>query len=70
MLFLLFLLSCHTPIIPDILFNVNGAGYQNRTGDPTLAKLRFTIKLILHLAEGTGIEPVMTESKSVVLPLH
>ena len=22
------------------------------------------------LAEGTGIEPVMTESKSVVLPLH
>ena len=22
------------------------------------------------MAEGTGIEPVMTESKSVVLPLH
>ena len=48
MLFLKFLLSCHIPIILEYLFNVNGAGYQNRTGDPTLAKLRFTIKLILR----------------------
>ena len=28
------------------------------------------IARLLNLAEGTGIEPVMTESKSVVLPLH
>jgi hypothetical protein len=26
--------------------------------------------MCICLAEGTGIEPVMTESKSVVLPLH
>jgi len=26
--------------------------------------------MCFYMAEGTGIEPVMTESKSVVLPLH
>ena len=28
------------------------------------------IAILTNLAEGTGIEPVMTESKSAVLPLH
>ena len=30
----------------------------------------FPIRLLSHVASGAGVEPTLTESKSVVLPLH